>query len=283
MVRDIIDDIASILYPLAPRPTNDPHADEWYSDYCQQVTDKREDFSHNLRTAWEVEDDLDPLLSAISEARSRKAAAEEDIRKLIAYGREFVKPRPYRLVDLASASGMSISGTRTAYQHREVATVAENTGATPREWRAPDEEAGGLIPMNGYPRPDASIPECGCHAPWPLLYTIIDDISLYAIPCDNLTPSSAHFDAWCLGCGTQYPSHWRIGSFVALPRDWTRHTRLVPWHELAEANLTNGSAQVGSDPATLENYEVATGPAVTSWIYKVVENRYTCGDELPRE
>ncbi|GAA2756179.1 hypothetical protein GCM10009872_15390 [Actinopolymorpha rutila] len=34
---------------------------------------------------------------------------------MLAYGREFVHPRPYRLIDLASAAGMAVSGVRTAY------------------------------------------------------------------------------------------------------------------------------------------------------------------------
>jgi hypothetical protein len=33
---------------------------------------------------------------------------------------------------------MSISGVRTAYQHRDVDAVADATGAKPRDWRAPE-------------------------------------------------------------------------------------------------------------------------------------------------
>ncbi|MEV0734170.1 hypothetical protein [Polymorphospora sp. NPDC050346] len=65
---------------------------------------------------------------------------------LIAYGREFVQPRPYTLGDLAAAAGMSISGTRTAYGHHGVGVgvgvgvgaVATATGARPHEWRTPE-------------------------------------------------------------------------------------------------------------------------------------------------
>jgi hypothetical protein len=51
------------------------------------------------------------------------------MRLLIAYGREFTRPRRYRLEDLARAAGMSISGVRTAYDDNEVAEVARLTGA----------------------------------------------------------------------------------------------------------------------------------------------------------
>jgi hypothetical protein len=45
-------------------------------------------------------------------------------------------------VDLAAAAGMSISGVRTAYGHRDVDQVADATGAKQREWRAPDPDDG---------------------------------------------------------------------------------------------------------------------------------------------
>jgi hypothetical protein len=47
----------------------------------------------------------DPLLTAICEARCRKSQAEQELRTLIAYARELACPRPYRLTDLAEAAG----------------------------------------------------------------------------------------------------------------------------------------------------------------------------------
>jgi len=76
-----------------------------------------------------ADDDRDPLLTGIAAARHAMVAAEARMRLLIAYGREFVRPRPYRLEDLAQAAGMSVSGVRTAYGEDEVAKVARLTGA----------------------------------------------------------------------------------------------------------------------------------------------------------
>src|SRR5262249_20202438 len=65
----------------------------------------------------------DPVLAALADARSRRDKADEDIRVFLAYARELTFPRPYRLVDLAAAAGMSVSGVRVAYspQHIQIA------------------------------------------------------------------------------------------------------------------------------------------------------------------
>ena len=62
----------------------------------------------------------DPVLAHLREARRRRDQADRDIRLLLAYAREVVSPRPYRLADLAEAAGMSISGVRTAYTAADV-------------------------------------------------------------------------------------------------------------------------------------------------------------------
>ena len=71
----------------------------------------------------DTRDDL--ILTAIRGARQRKLQAEQDLRILIAYAREFVRPRPYWLIDLAQAAGMSISGVRTMYGDSDVIRVAD--------------------------------------------------------------------------------------------------------------------------------------------------------------
>ena len=62
----------------------------------------------------------DALLAALADARRRKDQAARDIRLLLAYAREITTPRPYRLADLAQATGLSISGVRTAYTASDV-------------------------------------------------------------------------------------------------------------------------------------------------------------------
>jgi hypothetical protein len=70
----------------------------------------------------------DPLLAALADAAKRKEQANHQIRLLLAYAREHVQPRPYRLADLAQAVGMSLSGIRTAYTKADIEQAARLTG-----------------------------------------------------------------------------------------------------------------------------------------------------------
>jgi glutathione S-transferase len=134
--RDIFTDVVAILHPV-PQPEPGDEDDDGFRAMYDEAVEDRERALDMLRLSWE-HDDQDPLISALYGARRAKEQAEEQIRELLAYGREFVQPRPYTLGDLATAAGMSISGVRTAYQHRDVDAVADATGAKPRDWRAPD-------------------------------------------------------------------------------------------------------------------------------------------------
>jgi hypothetical protein len=73
----------------------------------------------------------DPLLTTLAGLRRQRHDLDAAMRRLLAYGREFTRPRPYKLADLADAAGMSISGVRTAYDAEEIAQVADATGLKP--------------------------------------------------------------------------------------------------------------------------------------------------------
>ncbi|NLT55596.1 MAG: hypothetical protein GXX79_13755 [Actinomycetales bacterium] len=117
-------------WPTPPRDLDDTAEVVSYQAACEEVTRAREEYVESRDDPYRTADEdgaaqTDPLLSDIAEARQAMLAAEHQIRRLLAYGREFARPRPYRLIDLAAAAGMSISGVRTAYDEDEIADVAE--------------------------------------------------------------------------------------------------------------------------------------------------------------
>lgn len=130
--RDIVDDLTDIVLPVPAVFPEDPEPiRDGMETQARRVREQREGYEDNARLAWD-EGDLDPLLVAISDARRQKLEAEKRMRLLVAYGREFVEPRPYRLDDLAQSAGMSISGTRTTYDEDDITEVAKLTGRRPR-------------------------------------------------------------------------------------------------------------------------------------------------------
>ncbi|MFP1629778.1 hypothetical protein ACLB9X_32505 [Streptomyces sp. 5K101] len=137
---DLISDIAAIRFPLpSPGSVTPP---DLYFEACEQAERLRAEEAENLQAASEGLD-ADPLLLALQDARARKAAADAEIRRLLAYGREFHGARPYRLESLAEASGMTISGIRTAYGMDEITEVASEVHREPnrRTAKSPRQEA----------------------------------------------------------------------------------------------------------------------------------------------
>lgn len=132
-MRDIVTDVVNLTYPMPDPPDGD--ADENERDghwaWSQEVEAQRRALEAQLRPAWE-EADADPLIRQLGSIRREMDDLEEQLRRLLAYGREFVGPRPYTLDQLAGPARMSISGVRQAYGDHEIAEVTRITGARPR-------------------------------------------------------------------------------------------------------------------------------------------------------
>ncbi|MFD3841493.1 hypothetical protein ACFWWC_35335 [Streptomyces sp. NPDC058642] len=130
---DLIGDLAALRVPL-PQP-GDVTPEEFYPDALEEAEQARANYAFALEAQC---DDLqeDPLLIALGNARAAREAADREIRRLLAYGREFHEDRPYKLEPLAQASGLTPSGIRTAYGSSEIGTVARCLGRTPDSRRA---------------------------------------------------------------------------------------------------------------------------------------------------
>jgi hypothetical protein len=148
-LHDMCVDIAALLNPMpAPVDGGDESDEESYSHAAEAAWQERQETAEDLRTGWS-EGDIDPLLSTLTSLRNRRLQLEADMRLLIAYGRCFTHPRPYKLIDLANAAGMSISGIRTAYDTDEIDQAAEILQRPPA---APPQPSGnGLGPRRHGP------------------------------------------------------------------------------------------------------------------------------------
>jgi hypothetical protein len=144
-VNDICADIAALLTPMPSPPDHDTARDgnvdedayqDVYNDLASEAWQERESFAEALRFSWE-EEDADPLLSTLADLRKRRLRLEADMRLLMAYGRCFTHPRPYKLIDLANAAGLSISGVRIAFDDDEITQAAEILDRPPAHYDGP--------------------------------------------------------------------------------------------------------------------------------------------------
>jgi hypothetical protein len=132
---DAIEEIALIVVPAPERSGERGRV-------ARLLAQRRKQFANRLRT--EIASSAagqapDPLLVTLAGLHRQRLETEMISRLLVAYGREFVRPRPYRLVDLADAAAMSISGIRTAYGDEEIERVAEVLGRRPAPGRSAEE------------------------------------------------------------------------------------------------------------------------------------------------
>jgi hypothetical protein len=123
----ICSDIAAVLHPI-PAPADGEPDDAWGDP--AGAWEVREEAARQLQLSWE-EGGIDPLLATLASLRAQRLRLEADMRLLIAYARRFTHPRPYKLIDLAEAAGMSISGVRIAYDDEELSQLAELLGRAP--------------------------------------------------------------------------------------------------------------------------------------------------------
>ena len=119
--HDICAEIAALVHPMPERTEENEDA---YPDMAEAVWREREDLAEQLRLSWQ-EGGVDPLLSTLAHLHEERLQLEAAMRLLMAYGRCFTHPRPYKLIDLARAAGLSISGVRIAFTDDEITQAAE--------------------------------------------------------------------------------------------------------------------------------------------------------------
>ncbi|NBM15441.1 hypothetical protein [Streptomyces sp. GC420] len=127
-----VEELAALRHPMPEPGTVTP--EDSYADACDQVAEQRKRDVLHLEGA---SDSLgtDPLLLALDDLKVQKEAVDTQIRRLLAYGREFHGSRPYGLEELARRAGYSVSGVRTAYGEKEIKQVTAQIGREPNRPR----------------------------------------------------------------------------------------------------------------------------------------------------
>ncbi|MET8339763.1 hypothetical protein [Streptosporangium canum] len=147
-MNDIMDDIANLLYPdPAPQP------DELRNEFVRRRAEARRE-REEVRDVLELRakdfgDGFDPLTSELRRLSRAKREIEQWIRLLVTYGREFVRPEPYRLASLAEAAGMSISGVKGMYSAADIQRVADAIGRSDRKGQVSPGESPAVLPEKG--------------------------------------------------------------------------------------------------------------------------------------
>lgn len=140
MAMDFCTEVVAAALPL-------PESDEDLPSRLEDVDEARELVGvervrrvEQLQVAWDEGVIRDPLLAELAQARYEREQADAKIRRLVAYGRQFARPRPYGLAQLATAAGMSVSGVRTCYSDIDTGLVAHNIGRRPPTSEQTDTE-----------------------------------------------------------------------------------------------------------------------------------------------
>ncbi|MFF5108282.1 hypothetical protein [Streptosporangium sp. NPDC000509] len=165
-MNDITREVIDVLYPdPIPQP------DEMRMDFVQRrsrASSQRDAVQKELAAQIkEADGAFDPLISSLRELGRKKREVEEQMRLLVTYGREFVRPEPYRLAALAEAAGMSISGVRGMYDSVDIQRVADAIGRSDRKNQAKPNVDRKVLPEKG-------LDIYGRHAPHFPLYPAIE-------------------------------------------------------------------------------------------------------------
>lgn len=113
--------VAAILEPPPPGTNDDGEYDDWLAN-----VENRAATIQFLTREHATNDGEDPLLHSLERLHRQRDELQQQMKHLVAYMREHIKPRPYTLEQVAAAAGLSVSGTRTYYDSDDVRTLDEH-------------------------------------------------------------------------------------------------------------------------------------------------------------
>ncbi|NYF40472.1 hypothetical protein [Streptosporangium sandarakinum] len=148
-MSDIAEEIIKVFYPdPAPWPQEKR---EHFVQRRSEASRRRDEMRKRLTgPAGAPKDSSDLLISELRRLGRAKREVEEQMRLLVTYGREFIRPEPYRLASLAEAAGMSISGVRGMYGLVDIQRVADAIGRPDRKRQVSPVDPSDALPDAGF-------------------------------------------------------------------------------------------------------------------------------------
>ncbi|MCP2357733.1 hypothetical protein HD597_004753 [Nonomuraea thailandensis] len=125
-MKEIARELAKLLIPLPQRERDE--SNDQFGERLKLAWKQRHTLTGELLMSARASELDDPVLARLNELKIQKEDIQRQIRLIVAYSREFIRPEPYRLKTLATATGLSISGTRTIYSSDDVALIATRIG-----------------------------------------------------------------------------------------------------------------------------------------------------------
>lgn len=133
MERDeLIDNLAAVIHP----PERPDEAGDGVKAAQVRVARQRQEYALRLRAAVSGSGE-DPLLAALRMAAAAAERAEDDVRRLIAYGRNCTGNRPdYTWERLAEAGGLTYSTARRLVSTDDIDSVKASLDSARHRWPA---------------------------------------------------------------------------------------------------------------------------------------------------
>ncbi|WP_141704495.1 hypothetical protein [Planobispora rosea] len=125
-MTDIARELAKIIKPDPDRASDQDEKE--YKRILAAVRRERTELIGALSSIAAESPADDPLLARLEALAQKKREIDQEVRLILAYAREFIRPGPYKLKLLAEAAGMSISGVRTAYDAQDKIIVSGRIG-----------------------------------------------------------------------------------------------------------------------------------------------------------
>lgn len=133
-LADTIGFLVDLIHPplddLEAEASEDEELEDGHRQMDAQIEEQRISYESQLRLMWEI-GEVNPLLYQIRQTRDELDQAEEHLRRMLAFAREFATPQHYRDDELAAAALIPPEELHNSYGEDDIEVITEITGLAP--------------------------------------------------------------------------------------------------------------------------------------------------------